>query len=1043
VFSINANAQQNTVRGVVFDNENLPLPGVTVIETGTTNGVVSNFNGEYSIQVSSNQSQLEFSFIGMQSQIIPIQGKNEINITLLADVFTMDEVVVTALGISKESKSLGYAVTAVGSDELTEGGDKNMLNALQGKVAGVNITSSSGAPGASTRVLVRGVSSLSGGNQPLFIIDGVAVSNSSTGSSSINGGTDFGNKINDINMNDIESVSFLKGASGSALYGSRAANGVIIITTKKGSDKDKVVVSYSGSLGFEAPLKLISYQNDFGQGLYGNSVLYENTSWGPAFDNQYRPWGNTVDGQVRTKAYRALPNNVEEFFETGKSSSHSISLSGGNKLTTYYFSYSNVSWDGIFPTDSDTYKKHAFALRGSQKLGKLIDVTSSINYIHKSNSSVPTGQGNTSVYNQVMQTPRDISLLEQSDLSNPFNTIDNYYSLYTVNPYQILNSNENSLVEHRVYGSFDFDLNLPYEIKAKWRIGADISNQNLSVEEIEIDPQGNNENSNVYEPGLRSLSSALQQQLNSDIIITWTQQLKEYDFSFIAGQSINERSASDFDTEVNSQPLEDFVHLSNSLESPVSSEGSSMVRTIGVFASADVAYKNIVYLSLTGRNEWSSTLPKQNNSYFFPGINAGFVFTELIPSIKNALPFGKLRASWAMVGNDAPPYSIESSYQQASHSDGFGYFSYPTNTQVNAYEVGSFIGNQNLKPEMTTEYEFGLDLRFFNNRFSFDVAYYNKLTKDLIWASPVATTSGYSYKMTNLGAIENYGIEALVNVGVIRKSNFSWNISLNFTKNFNKLLYLNDQLENAELNAIRVDGGKQLQWMAIPGQAVGVFEGRAPQYTDDGKMVVDNQGLPIADSELKNYGNSQYNYMAGIINSFNYKGITVGVNFDIRMGGVMYSRTKDISLWAGTGPETVYNNREPFVVPNSVYEIGRDVNGEPIYAENTIPIDAQTLQSFWGNGGLEIDGASLIDKSFVKLRDITIGYTISPKLLANLPFEQLYVGVSGKNLWLWTPEQNYIDPELTTFGNDLSADFGEYGAQPSVRSLSFNIKVDF
>lgn len=1044
VFGNSVYAQSIQLTGTVVDESNQPLPGVTVLEVGTTNGVITNLDGVFEISVASTASLVEFSFIGLESQVLPISNSLVLNVTMKSDLYQVEEVVVTALGISKESKSLGYSVTAVGSEELTEAGDKNMLDALQGKVAGVNITSASGAPGSSTRIMVRGVSSLSGSNQPLFVVDGVPVNNSQTGSSSINGGTDFGNKINDINMNDVESVSFLKGASGTALYGSRAANGVIVITTKKGAEASKVKVSYAGGVSYEEPLRLIAYQNSYGQGIFGNSVLYENMSWGPAFDKRYRPWGNTVDDEVRVKSYRALPNNVQEFFETGKSMNHSLSLSGGNEFITYFLSYSNIIWDGIFPTESDKYSKHTIALRGSQKVGEHINVSTSFNYIRKENSAVPTGQGESSVYNQVMQTPRDISLLEQQDLNNPYNTVDNHYSLYTVNPYQILYNNYNRNAEDRFYGSFDFDIALPFHLKAKWRAGADISNESLIGQRAAIEPEGNNEFAAVNDPGMRSRSSAVRRQINSDAILSWFKAFNDFDVSLMAGQSINQRTASGFGTSVSSQPIDGNENLSNTNVSPNSYESMSMVRSIGVYASSDFSYKNMVFLSMSGRNEWSSTLPKQNNSFFFPGVNSGFIFTELMPSVKTYFPFGKIRASWAMVGNDAPPYFVNPVYQQAGHSDGYGYFSYPTSTGVNAYQVGGFIGNPELKPEMTTEYEVGLDLRFFDNRLSFDVAYYNKYTEDLIWGSPVATTSGYRYKMQNLGAMENYGFEGLMSFDPVRTKDFTWTVAINFTKNYNKLLSLNTNLEKAELNALRIDGGQQIQWMAIPGQPVGVFEARGPKYTADGKMLVNNQGLPIADDELHTYGNSQYDYFGGVTNSFAWRGFSLRGNLDVRMGGIMYSRTKDITLWAGTTPKTLYNDREPFIIPNAVYEVGRDENGEAIYAENTNPIDRVRLAEYWGSGGLELDGASFIDKSFVKLREVAFGYNLSSTMLAKTPFARLYIGVSGKNLWLWTPDgQTYIDPELTTFGNDLSADFGEYGAQPSVRSVSFNLKVDF
>jgi hypothetical protein len=354
------------------------------------------------------------------------------------------------------------------------------------------------------------------------------------------------------------------------------------------------------------------------------------------------------------------------------------------------------------------------------------------------------------------------------------------------------------------------------------------------------------------------------------------------------------------------------------------------------------------------------------------------------------------------------------------------------------------LANDELKPELTDEYEAGADFRFFNNLFSIDFAYYHKSTTNLIWPAPVAYSSGYARQMQNLGKITNYGFESLIGVFPVRNQDFSWQITLNFTRNFNKLNYLNNELESAELNAIRVDGGQQISWLAIPGMPVGVFKARGPKYTDDGRMVVDNQGLPVADDELKIYGNSQYKYFGGLSNRFVYKNISFSFQFDFRKGGIMYSRTKNITHWAGTVPETLYNDREPFIIPNSVVEVGEDENGDPIYEENTKPIDDDNLVNFWGNGGFEIDGTSLLDKSFIKLREAIVTYSLPETLLASWPVERMDVSLIGKNLLLFTPaDQTYIDPELTTFGNDLLADFGEYGAQPSTRSFSINLRVVF
>jgi len=1040
--------QARQITGTVIGEEDKqPIPGVTVIVPGTQIGTVTDINGVYTINVPGETDSLEFRFVGLETQRILIGDHNKIDIVLKSEVFKLKDVVVTALGITREAKSLGYSVTAVKSDDITKGNDHSVLNSLQGKVAGVNITSSSGAPGSSTRIMMRGVSSLTGSNQPLIVIDGIPVSNTQSGSSSINGGTDFGNKLNDINSEDIESVSILKGAAGTVQYGSRAANGVIIITTKKGNTNTKTVVSFNSSYTVEEPLRLVKYQNDFGQGLYGNSVLHENTSWGPAFDNKMHPWGNTVDTSIRVKVYRALPDNVKEFFETGKSYNNSISINGGNDQTTYYFSYSNITADGIFPTNADSYTKHTVTLNSSHKISKKFLTSASFNYIKKKSSFVPTGQGGQSVYNQVMQTPRDISLRENSDINSKWNNLDNYYSYYTVNPYFDLINNSNEHNEDRIIGSLEVNYSVLKNLNFLWRIGGDVSNEMDKMYREKINPEGNNQFASVYDPGVDAKSSLNQSQINNDLILTYKYVAKSWSLELTAGNSINQRSTSGLSASASNLSLIGFPNLSNTTEGQLATEGYGLRRSVGLYGGADFSYKDFLFVSLNGRNDWSSTLPPGNNSFFYPGVNVGLVISDLFPSIRPILPYGKLRASIAKVGNDAPPYMVYSVYGPGFHSDGFGYLTYPLNNNgknVNSYDIGDLITNENLKPELTEEYELGTDLRFLKSRLNVDFTYYHKATTDLIWPSPVPTSTGYRSQMENLGKMTNSGIEAMVTIIPVKKTNFQWEVSVNYTKNNNKLNYLNSELDKAVLNSLQIEGGQQILWEAIPGMPVGVFEARTPKYSNDGKMVVDNQGLPIADDKLKIYGNSQYKYFGGITNQITYKNVSLSAILDVREGGIMYSRTKEISLWAGTAPATVYNNRQPFIIPNSVVEVSTDNNGQPVYDENTKPIDRVNLVNYWGNGGSELDGADLIDKSFVKLREVVLSYSIPEKFLKEISISKLTLSLIGKNLLIWTPsDQTFIDPESTTFGNDLQADFGEYGASPSTRSLTIDLRILF
>lgn len=1043
LFSVSAFNQGITITGTITDTDSIPLPGVTVLVPGTTVGVVSNLDGHYSINIPVGADSIEFRFVGMATRKLAIDNQSTINVQLQKELYQMTEVVVTALGITRDKKAVGYSVTSIGDDELKKAAGRSPITSLQGKIAGVSISSSSGAPGASTRVLVRGVTTLSGSNQPLYIIDGVPVTNNSSGSSSINGGTDFGNAMNDINPDDIESINFLKGASATALYGSRASNGVIVIRTKKGTNNEKTKISISSSVGFESPLRLVEYQNEFGQGIYGESVLYENMSWGPRFDNKYHAWGNEVDGSVRIKPYSALEDNVEEFFDVGISTTNSMSVSGGNELTTYYFSYSNTYSDGIFPTNSDSYKKNFLSMRGSRAITKWMKITSTINYINKTSSFVSTGQGEQSVYNQIMQTPRDISLLELSDINSEWNNLDNYYSLYTLNPYFILENNGNKNQESKTYGTIALNINPFKGLNLDMRYGGDYLAQNIKEWEDVAIPEGNNENSAVYSAGSVSISSYTRTQNNADAILSYQNNIKKIDYSLRAGTSLNQRTSEGVTTSVNSLVISGLYSLSNSSEQPSSSESYVQIRNQGVFSNLDLSYDKWINISVSGRNEWSSTLPVKNNSYFFPGVSGSFILSDLVPKIKKHVPLLKLRGSWAIVGNDAPAYAYNSYYVQSAHSDGYSSFSYPFNN-INSYEVGNMISNEDLRPEMTEEIELGCDFRIFNNRVGFDFAWYDKTTTDLIWAVPVSGSSGYTYQTMNIGEVNNTGIELKVDFALVKRENFDWNVSFNFTRNENLLVSLNDNLEKVVLNSIGVDGGQQINWLAVEGYPIGVYEARTALYTDDGKLVVDENGLPVVSDDLTYYGNSQYKYYGGGSSEFRIKNVFFSFLIDYRIGGIMYSRTKDICLWAGTSTQTLYNDREPFIIPNSVIEVGTDDNGDPIYVENSVIIDDNTLVEYWGNGGVEIDGASLVSKSFVKLREMALTWNLPEHALKRLKIDNISLSVIGNNLLLWTPEdQNFIDPESTTFGSDIGADFGEYGAQPSVRSVTFNLRFDF
>ena len=434
-------AQGRTVSGRVTSQEDgLALPGVNVLLKGTPTGTVTDGGGRYTLSIPSVGATLVFSFIGLVSQEIEVGNQSVVDVQMKEDAQQLSEIVVTALGIEKQERNVGYSISKVAGDELIKTKSPNTLNSLQGKIAGVNITSASGSPGASSRIIMRGFSSLSGSNQPLFVVDGVPINNGVVGTDDLNGGLDFGNRVNDINPEDIESVTVLKGASGTALYGSRAASGVIIITTKKGkaATTKGTSITASSSVTFDTPLKLPTFQNDYGQGFFGERDLLENTSWGPKFDGQDRVWGWTVNGQQQLKPYVALPDNVKDFWDVGITYNNNVAISNGDDKSSYYLSYGNVNSDGIMPTEADSYNRNTISLRGTTTFSNKLAASGSFNFVSKDNKFVPTGQ-EQAVYDNVIQTPRDISIVDHKDYKSTFNNLDNYYNGYALNPYYVLN----------------------------------------------------------------------------------------------------------------------------------------------------------------------------------------------------------------------------------------------------------------------------------------------------------------------------------------------------------------------------------------------------------------------------------------------------------------------------------------------------------------------------------------------------------------------------------------------------------------------------
>jgi TonB-linked SusC/RagA family outer membrane protein len=1038
-FLPDALAQNRTITGKVTDASNGDaLPGVTVLVKETQIGTTTNANGEYAINVPPASNTLTFSFVGYLTTERTIGNATTLNVALPVDAKQLSEVLVTTYGgIQREQKSLGYSAQVITNESLTQGRDRSVLNSLQGKVAGVQISNASGGVGSSTRVVIRGNKSFTGSNQPLYVIDGIPIDNSSFGTGdNLNNGVDSGNRANDINPEDVESVNILKGPAATALYGSRAANGAIVITTKSGSaaaDRGrKAEITYTSSYVLEDILRLPKFQNRYGQGGDPDPAigidLRENFSWGPKFDGVVRPWGQVIDGQQRIKPYVGLPDNVKEFFDLGSVFTNSLALAGGDADTHYRVSISHLNQEGIVPTTA--YSRSTAQFSGGTKLSNKFSSSASFTYTKSGGDLAVTGQG-PSVYDQIIQTPRDISLLEQKDLNNKFNTINGYYGAYTSNPYQILQDNSYQSNVDRLLGNIQIGFAPTDKLNFTYRVGTDVYSDRRKQFTAPRRAVGQNDGAQNNDGEIND-EQYFVREFTSDIMGTFKTDISpDLNVAVLVGHNIFQRNLNH--TGINAAALvsRGFQGLNN-VKGNFQNIGAGTVlrRLHGLYSTLDFGFRDYLFLGVTARNDWSSTLPIKNNSFFYPSVNTSFVFTEALDMSSNVLSYGKLRASYAEVGLDASPYLVGGVFPQASAEDGFDGTNlvFPFNG-VPGYEVGDRIPNPDLKPELTKSWEFGGEVRFLNNRLAIDATYFDAQSTNQIFNVPVSTSSGFRTKTLNAGIISNKGIELLVSGTPVKVGDFNWDASVNFTRIKNEVVELFEGVDEILIGT----SVSIAALVAHVGEPYGSFRATGYRYDPEGHVVVGATGLPLLATETALFGNIQPDYTAGLTNTFRYKGLSMNVVFDMKEGGKLYSRTKSVQKFVGSSPETLFNDRQPFIVPNSVQQ-----QADGTYVENTTPVT--DVPGYWG--GLP-DATDIIDASYIKLREVSLSYSVPTSLIRRSPFGNLQIGLSGRNLLLWTPGENtFVDPEINTFGNGNTQGF-DYTGSPSLRSFGANIRVTF
>ncbi len=681
-------AQTQKVTGVVISEEDgQPVIGASVLVKGTQIGAITNVDGDFTLlNVPSSAKTLRVSFVGMQTQEVAI--KPNLRVVLKSDAEVLDEVVVTAMGIKRSEKALGYSATSVNSERITETRTSDIMSSLSGKIAGVQISNTSSDPGASNSVIIRGVSSLSGSNQPLYVVDGVPLNNSAVYSTDgLNSGYDFGNGANAVNPDDVESMTILKGAAATALYGSRAASGVVMITTKTGKKNKGLGIEYNGGLQWSTILRLPEFQNEFGMGWNGDHTELENGSWGPRFDGSMQLWGNKYENSQKLKPYSPIKNNIKDFFDAGFRYNNSVSFNGATDKSEYYVSFSQISDDGMVPTDADSYDKYTFSARGSHKV-KALTFSSSLNYSYQKNKFATTGQGLT-MLNSLYQTPRDVSIISLQDQNDIFNSPGYFYTPYGVmNPYYILENYLNEYDAERFYGKFQVDYDFLKYFKFTYRMGLDTttgqSNRgepNLYALFYEGTPNGEGMGSNspfYGKEGSYSQQITRRREINQDLLLSFSMPINDFQINALAGFNGNERKYSYLYSSVSKLTIPTWYNLSNSAATPTVEQYLSLRRLMGVFGQVDLSWRNMLYVTLTARNDWSSTLPKENRSFFYPGVTGSFIFTELLDEdMKDILSFGKVRMAWGKTGNDANVYMTKPVYGQSSNRIPFGSLNFP------------------------------------------------------------------------------------------------------------------------------------------------------------------------------------------------------------------------------------------------------------------------------------------------------------------------------------------------------------------------------
>lgn len=1042
---------QRTVTGTVIgEDDQLGLPGVSITVKGTQVRTITDLNGGYSINVPAGATTLVFEFMGMVTQEVEITGE-VLNVSMKSSDIAIDDVVVTAIGIKRESKALGYSVQKVGADDIARSAETNLVNSLNSKVAGVAITSSSGSAGASTFMTIRGYSSITQNNQPLFVVDGVPIDNSQFSSTTQTAGVAHSNRAVDLNPDDIESINILKGGAATALYGIRAANGAVVITTKKGKTSEKLQVSFASSVTIERVSQLPKLQNKFAQGSGGVLNLGGTTaSFGPKISDlvidpniksQYYPNGTPVLFDPTNPAHAGFNkaeafDNLNAFWQTGLAYNNSLTLSGGSSQTTYYFSLSNLRQEGIVP--NNTFNRTTASLSGETKFSDKFTTSARLAFTNSGGNRIQQGSNTSGVMLALLRMPVSFDMTGGYD--DPTNSPDSY--MFTDgtyrqrnaylgggydNPYWTVNRNSHKDNVNRLIGNLNFIYNATPWLSFSYRLGTDFyTDRRKDIVDI---------NSRTYPAGQVFEDQYFRQDLNSDLLASLNfEPIDGLKTTILLGQNIYSYYYQNVYSRIQGLVIPEFYNLSNAA-TQFAFESHSRKRTAAIYGDLGLDYKGMIFFNLTLRNEWSTSLPKENNSFLYPSFNGAFVFTEL-PNLQGnkIISFGKIRASYAIIGNDAPIFSTSQYYTSAAAGDGW------TTTAIQfpafgtpAYNLSTTLANPELKPETSRSWEVGADFRFLLNRVGLDITYFDMLNEDLILSVPIAPSSGFTNANMNAATMTNKGWEITLKINQVKTNDFYWGTDFNFTKITNEVTKLAEGVTSVFLGGFV---GKQVR--AVAGNPYGSIFGTDFLRDENDQMIIQDNpslpgyGYPINDPQDKNIGNVMPDWTLGINNIFSYKNFNFTFLFDIKKGGKMWNGTRGANINFGMTPSTEDRDRD--YVFQGVKQSDGSIND----------IIVQPGQAWYTNlgGGFNGPGRPYVDDTdWVRLREVTLSYKFPKSVLTKIKMTQAELFFTGKNLLLFTPYDG-VDPETSLYGAD-NAQGLDYYNMPGVKSYLFGLKINF